>query len=57
VHRYRFVCGLLVAMSARGLGRSLRTIAGLGWRHAAALGVTTATLFGVATFGLAVLGS
>jgi uncharacterized integral membrane protein (TIGR00698 family) len=47
--------GLLIAISALGLGTSLTAIAALGWRHVATVIGTTLVILGVATAGLLVL--
>jgi uncharacterized membrane protein YadS len=47
--------GLLLAVSALGLGTSLAAIAALGWRHIATLMVTTAIIVVIVTGGLLVL--
>ena len=47
--------GLLIAISALGLGTSLRSIAVLGWSHVATVTGTTIVLLCVATAGLLVL--
>jgi uncharacterized membrane protein YadS len=44
--------GLLIAISALGLGTSLATIAGLGWRHMATVTATTLVILTVGTGGL-----
>ena len=44
--------GLLIAISALGLGTSLPAIAGLGWRHIATVTGTTIVILAVATAGL-----
>jgi uncharacterized membrane protein YadS len=41
--------GLLIAISALGLGTSLPAIAGLGWRHIATVTGTTIVILAVAT--------
>lgn len=48
--------GLLLAVSALGLGTSLAAVAALGWRHIATLTVSTAIILVVVTGGLLVLG-
>jgi len=47
--------GLLLAISALGLGTSLSGIAALGWRHVATVTGTTLVIFAVMTAGLMVL--
>jgi uncharacterized membrane protein YadS len=47
--------GLLIAISALGLGTSLTAIAALGWRHVATVAGTTLVILGVVTVGLTVL--
>src|SRR5258706_14537680 len=47
--------GLLLAISALGLGTSLSGIAALGWRHVATVIGTTLVIFAVITTGLMVL--
>jgi len=47
--------GLLIAISALGLGTSMPAIAALGWRHVAIVTGTTITILVVATAGLAML--
>jgi uncharacterized integral membrane protein (TIGR00698 family) len=47
--------GLLLAISALGLGTSLTAIAALGWRHVATVTGTTAVILVVVTAGLMVL--
>jgi uncharacterized integral membrane protein (TIGR00698 family) len=47
--------GLLIAISALGLGTSLSAIAALGWRHVATVLGTTVVILAVVTAGLAVL--
>jgi len=47
--------GLLLAISALGLGTSLSGIAALGWRHVATVIGTTAIIFLLITIGLMVL--
>src|SRR5712671_4836612 len=47
--------GLLIAISALGLGTSLTAIAGLGWRHVATVIGTTLIILLVVTGGLIVL--
>ncbi len=44
--------GLLLAIGALGLGTSVRTIVGLGWRHIATVFGTTAVIFVIVTGGL-----
>ena len=44
--------GLLLAIGALGLGTSIRTIIGLGWRHITTVLGTTAVIFVVVTGGL-----
>ena len=46
--------GLLLAISALGLGTSLSGIAALGWRHVATVTGTTLVIFAVMTAGLMV---
>jgi uncharacterized integral membrane protein (TIGR00698 family) len=48
--------GLLIAISALGLGTSLPAIATLGWRHVATVTGTTIVILVVATAGLLMLG-
>ena len=48
--------GLLLAVSALGLGTSLTAVAALGWRHIATLTVTTAIVLVIVTGGLLALG-
>jgi uncharacterized integral membrane protein (TIGR00698 family) len=47
--------GLLIAISALGLGTSLTAIAALGWRHVATVMGTTIVILAVVTAGLIVL--
>ena len=47
--------GLLIAISALGLGTSLTAIAALGWRHVATVIGTTCVIFFFATAGLMML--
>jgi uncharacterized integral membrane protein (TIGR00698 family) len=47
--------GLLVAISALGLGTSLTAVAGLGWRHVATVIGTTLVILVTATAGLLLL--
>src|SRR5919108_4165188 len=47
--------GLLIAISALGLGTSLTGIASLGWRHVATVAGTTLVILAVVTAGLAIL--
>jgi uncharacterized membrane protein YadS len=47
--------GLLLAVSALGLGTLLAAVAALGWRHTATLMVTTAVILGIVTGGLLIL--
>jgi uncharacterized integral membrane protein (TIGR00698 family) len=47
--------GLLIAISALGLGTSLTTIAALGWRHVATVIGTTLVILAVVTAGLMML--
>jgi uncharacterized integral membrane protein (TIGR00698 family) len=47
--------GLLIAISALGLGTSLTGIAALGWRHVATVAGTTLVILAVVTAGLAIL--
>jgi uncharacterized integral membrane protein (TIGR00698 family) len=47
--------GLLIAISALGLGTSLPAIAGLGWRHIATVTATTIVILAVVTGGLMLL--
>ena len=47
--------GLLIAISALGLGTSLTAIAGLGWRHVATVIGTTLVILVMATAGLLML--
>jgi len=44
--------GLLLAIGALGLGTSVKTIIGLGWRHITTVLGTTAVIFAVVTGGL-----
>jgi uncharacterized membrane protein YadS len=44
--------GLLLAIGALGLGTSLKTIIGLGWRHVTTVLGATAVIFVVVTGGL-----
>jgi uncharacterized integral membrane protein (TIGR00698 family) len=46
--------GLLIAISALGLGTSLTAIAALGWRHVATVTGTTLVILGAVTAGLLV---
>jgi uncharacterized membrane protein YadS len=48
--------GLLIAISALGLGTSLPAIAALGWRHVATVTGTTVVILVAATAGLLMLG-
>jgi uncharacterized integral membrane protein (TIGR00698 family) len=48
--------GLLLAIGALGLGTSLQTIIGLGWRHITTVLGATAVILVVVTGGLAMLG-
>ncbi len=47
--------GLLIAISALGLGTSLPAIAELGWRHVATVTLTTVVILVVVTVGLLVM--
>jgi uncharacterized integral membrane protein (TIGR00698 family) len=47
--------GLLIAISALGLGTSLTAIAALGWRHVATVIGTTVVILVIATAGLALM--
>jgi uncharacterized integral membrane protein (TIGR00698 family) len=47
--------GLLIAISALGLGTSLPAIAALGWRHVATVSGTTVVILAVVTAGLMIL--
>jgi uncharacterized membrane protein YadS len=47
--------GLLIAISALGLGTSLTAIAALGWRHVATVTGTTLIILVAVTAGLMVL--
>jgi uncharacterized integral membrane protein (TIGR00698 family) len=47
--------GLLLAIGALGLGTSVKTIVGLGWRHIATVVGTTAVIFVVVTGGLVLM--
>ena len=47
--------GLLLAIGALGLGTSIRTITGLGWRHITTVLGTTIVIFTVVTGGLLVM--
>jgi uncharacterized membrane protein YadS len=44
--------GLLLAIGALGLGTSVKTIVGLGWRHVATVVGATCVIFGIVTGGL-----
>jgi uncharacterized membrane protein YadS len=44
--------GLLLAIGALGLGTSVKTIIGLGWRHITTVLGATAVIFAVVTGGL-----
>jgi len=44
--------GLLLAIGALGLGTSVKTIIGLGWRHITTVLGTTAVVFVIVTAGL-----
>jgi uncharacterized membrane protein YadS len=44
--------GLLLAIAALGLSTSIRTIVGLGWRHAATIVGTTVVILAIVTGGL-----
>jgi uncharacterized integral membrane protein (TIGR00698 family) len=44
--------GLLLAIAALGLGTSIKTIVGLGWRHAATIVGTTVVILAIVTGGL-----
>ena len=44
--------GMLLAIGALGLGTSIKTIVGLGWRHIATVLGTTAVIFVIVTGGL-----
>ena len=44
--------GLLLAIGALGLGTSIKTIVGLGWRHITTVLGTTAVIFVIVTGGL-----
>lgn len=44
--------GLLLAIGALGLGTSIRTMIGLGWRHAASILGTTGVILAIVTGGL-----
>ena len=45
--------GLLLAIGALGLGTSIKTIVGLGWRHITTVLGTTAVIFAMVTGGSA----
>ena len=47
--------GLLLAIGALGLGTSVKTIIGLGWRHIATVLGSTAVIFAVVTGGLVLI--
>jgi uncharacterized integral membrane protein (TIGR00698 family) len=47
--------GLLLAIGALGLGTSVRTIVGLGWRHITTVVAATAVIFVIVTGGLLAL--
>jgi uncharacterized membrane protein YadS len=47
--------GLLLAIGALGLGTSIKTIVGLGWRHITTVLGTTAVIFVIVTGGLALM--
>jgi uncharacterized membrane protein YadS len=47
--------GLLIAISALGLGTSLPAIAALGWRHVATVTGTTVVILAAVTAGLMIL--
>jgi uncharacterized integral membrane protein (TIGR00698 family) len=47
--------GLLVAISALGLGTSIAAVGNLGWRHIVTVGATTLVILVVATAGLMLL--
>lgn len=47
--------GLLLAIGALGLGTSVKTIIGLGWRHITTVLGATAVIFAVLTVGLVVI--
>jgi uncharacterized integral membrane protein (TIGR00698 family) len=44
--------GLLLAIGALGLGTSIKTVIGLGWRHVATVLGSTAVIFAIVTGGL-----
>ena len=44
--------GMLLAIGALGLGTSITTIIGLGWRHIATVLGTTVVIFVIVTGGL-----
>jgi uncharacterized membrane protein YadS len=44
--------GLLLAIGALGLGTSIKTIVGLGWRHITTVLGTSAVIFAIVTGGL-----
>jgi uncharacterized integral membrane protein (TIGR00698 family) len=46
------IWGLLLAIGALGLGTSIKTIVGLGWRHVTTVLGATATIFVIVTGGL-----
>jgi len=48
--------GLLIAIGALGLGTSISTIAGLGWRHLANVTGTTLVILGIVVAGLLIAG-
>lgn len=48
--------GLLIAIAALGIGTSPRSIAALGWRHAATVTGTTLVVLAVAILGLLLIG-
>lgn len=47
--------GLLLAIGALGLGTSIKTIIGLGWRHITTVLGSTAVIFAIVTGGLALM--
>ena len=48
--------GMLLAIGALGLGTSIKTIIGLGWRHVTTVLGSTAVIFVIVTGGLVVIG-
>jgi uncharacterized membrane protein YadS len=47
--------GLLVAIAALGLGTSVASLLGIGWRHMAVFAGTTVVILGIVIAGLHVL--